>query len=103
VKYRIIFENGNAATIYHSMAEGMWETARDDYDSADRARDLDALLKEIDPQWLKPAGAGVGFNVIIPGDLAEIARAVLENCLDNYGGDDEDTLEDGDVTIEEEA
>jgi hypothetical protein len=81
------------------MAEGMWENARDDFDDASRARDLDALLKEIDPQWLKPAGAGIGFYVVIPGDLAGIARAVLENCLDNYGGDDEDTLEDGDVII----
>lgn len=95
---RITFHTGSAATIVCSMAEGMWENARDDAETQDAAH-LDELLKVIAKQT--PADDANGFTVLVADDLRETAEDVIANCLDNYGGRDEDTLEDGDVTIEE--
>jgi hypothetical protein len=109
MNFRITFQErvgraGDSWSIYCSMAEGMWTNARDDNET-DRVRDLDALMNEIDKQQPKVNGvpSEFCFQVFIAGHLEQIARDVLDNCLDNYGGDEEDTLEDGDVLIEEVA
>jgi len=98
---RIQVSDVRAWDILASMADGMWENARDDNETA-RAGHLERLAElfnEVEATSLP-----------IPDDLREQADAVLENCMDNASGgsreDDPDWERDlfqGDAWLDHEG
>jgi hypothetical protein len=94
------FRTAQAHTVWHSMAEGMLEVRQDDNDS--RAPLFERLIEQT------PASGNDVYprRFVIPGFAVQIARDILENCMDNSSGmqpDDSDAADhifEGDVTID---
>jgi hypothetical protein len=103
----ITFANPNAHTVFHSMAEGMWDVRRDDIDTSREAENdaaADALRALIVATPDTPA-AVYPLTFPLSAPLLRTARDVLANCMDNADGvslEDEnagDFLFPGDVTL----
>jgi hypothetical protein len=85
----ITFRTHDNFVTFQSMAEGMWCTARDDNDLARQAA-LDGLISGLEASWqaIEPVPE---YPITLPVVDAEIARDVLDNCLDNsdlHAGDE---------------
>ena len=91
----ITIASGDAHSMFHSMAEGMWEVARDDHVSptgaaGPRAARLEALIEATpgDDATQYPA------TFTLPAELLADARSVLENVEDS-----DDEFMPGDIVI----
>jgi hypothetical protein len=76
---KIWFRTADAAGIYQSMCEGMWENQRDDNDVDGMAR-FEAIAKALDPlrsDMVFPLEVDVGADVQLT------AQDILDNCADN--------------------
>jgi hypothetical protein len=95
MSHTITFEDYRAYVVYSSMAEGMWEVARDNNEHGHQAL-LDALMKWAGELCSPQGGPNppYPFNITTSDDyLVDIAQSVLENCIDNSSGmkpEDED-------------
>lgn len=106
--FTLVFVDARVAGVYFSMCEGMEEVRRDcgENDTADL---MDALARRgwNDMRIVVP-GASIPIELEMPMELCQVAKDVLENCLDNSSGlDPEDDEAEmhlfiGDVTIERE-
>jgi len=94
----ITFANENAHGLFHSMTEGMWEVARDDNvspagDEGDRARLLGEVI-EATP-W-KEGETQYPATFTLPEAIAEAARTVLANMVDNRENWENEYADDAD-------
>lgn len=78
----LVLANKDAAQVYASMCEGIWEVWHDD---RDQRAGLMSILGFLVEDAIDRTTAGKVL-VLLEERLAEVARLAMENCLDNGAG-----------------
>lgn len=97
----VTFRTEAALLAFGSLAEGMWEVARDDHVIGQDSFEMDQLNDLVESVWnesnKQPDGSVV---VVIDEGRRGVFDSVLENLLDGGGGEDEDEFNPADIVVD---